>query len=371
MPSTADQRIAIRFLLRAPVAVTLDAGAGPHRAHVLEASSVGCSLDESPPEMGVGARVVVEYPAPDGGPNSGSRSATVTWTGPGSEGRVLGLCFDPTESDQRFHWFQRYYRRPLDRLASANLVTRQTELAKGDVLSLESAIRDMKARQFQMLLAGLPILIGLLGTSFGYVIEHNAADFDLPWWVLMVPLASMGISVPLLAVFFQKCASLARHEAFVLLLQRYMVGGSFPPLYRGWHDAYANLNHIRRFNLGRSSPFRVPDLDQPSPWSRTFLPANTFRVFTTLGLAFVPPVGFLALVMLSIPFLASDSRPITVVVVTSVAAVAGLLALCYAGLVVYGLRVTRGRLSFRYSIVQFSRILNGCQMFDPYDLRPY
>lgn len=255
---------------------------------------------------------------------------------------------------ERLGNFNKHFVRPV---ADAETNRHQFELQKTVALNdLDALQRNMlctKDCQFRLILTALPLLIGLVGSAFGYAIDL-AKQHKL---ILLLPPICAYLSGAMLAVFLQKAESVRRYTAFSMLLHRYLSFGSFPPCYRGWYDAYENYIHMIRHGFGARyviKPFREDNF-------RHRIPPDAFVWFGVSFLAAIPIVSIILMWVMASGMEVDIGHYTALVAVTTV--IGAMFGIWFC-LRFYEL--TRGRKTFRYLVVLFSKILKHTPPFDPY-----
>ena len=233
-------------------------------------------------------------------------------------------------------------------------------LALLDIEALQSSVRDLKGRQFQMLITGLPIVIGLLGTTIGLLIE-GVGKGTIEWWLTALPFSSIILAFSFLGIFMQKNASIRRQDAFTLVLQRYLALGKLPPCYRGWQDAYANFNKWVRYGGASFYDIKLNTVSRETFWKLSRAdPSNVFRLIFG-GIFSLVPIIAISLMMLIAYYAQVDFFLNSILVALAVV----ILLLGY-GLLAYGVHCASGEKgSFSFHVALFDKILHGAPIFSP------
>ncbi|RIL00273.1 MAG: hypothetical protein DCC71_18885 [Proteobacteria bacterium] len=355
-----ERRSAPRHTVLAGGVVEIDTGGSTYRARVKDISAGGCRIETDallPPEI---TSLKIRFPRRDGAQDDGCNAKIVGkpdhdsqrgWT-------TYQLKFKSALSTHASTSFGSFVDAPADdRQTQRSVFELQQRLALLDIELIDATIRDLKVRQFQLFISGLPLFVGLLGTTFSFLLSTAKT----PWWVMFLPLASLMLAVPMFAVFLQKSASLARHGAFKLLLQQYLVLGRFPAGYRGWEDAYASLNYAVKFGLKANSPLHVPKLPHRVV-RRRLIPGDSFKILNTGLFIAIPFIAVAAIFAISQKTASDALGWHTFVVVLMTVTLVG----CYAWVALYGWQVSRGKQSFDAMVVRFGKILDCLPPYDPY-----
>lgn len=241
----------------------------------------------------------------------------------------------------------------------------QNELAGMDINTLEGSIQGLKSCQFQLIMAAMPILFGLLASIVAFVSSEVVKPVH--YFYYLIPPASIVLSFILLAVFIQKTEAIRRASAFTLILQRHLAMGSIPACYRGWHDAYENYNHFVRHGAEENSPFNVAPFKERKIKHK--LPADSFT-WLAIGVFSVIPV-FSLIAMIYIFSVDVKSSHIDLGSYTAII-FASAIFFTVAAFWFYNKykALTVGKRSFRYLVVLFSKLLKYAPPFDPYKNEP-
>ena len=234
----------------------------------------------------------------------------------------------------------------------------QERLAFQDIDLLQASVKNLKDRQFQILMIGITVINGLLGTTAGFVFPDGITE-DSHLWVILLPFVCVLFSFSMLAIFLQKNASIRRQDIFTLLLQRYISTDSLPPNYRGWVDAYANYNHFLRY--GGVNVYYENTNEFPSHFKNSLLaPADAFSLLTSTVFLLTPMVAISLMFFMAIS-LGIDTGSYTILVAITVT----LATLAYAQIFKEFKAINRGKRSFRYLTVLFDKILKHAPEWDP------
>ena len=267
-----------------------------------------------------------------------------------------------SQRPEKLEWLNRHLSKPFNcHKSSQDLYVRQKNVAEMDLSAISSTIQNLKDRQFQLILAAIPILFGLLASIVKFISREGTEVVNDFYYI--IPPTTTILSVLFLAVFIQKTESIKRSTVFALILQRHLVMGSFPKCYRGWHDAFENYNHLIRHGTDRGSPFDVNELKEENIITK--IPANSFNMLA-VGLFMAIPV-LSSFLMIYLFYMQVTQENFGLVSYTTVVLVVGafLVVAVYKFVKKYK-ELTKGKRSFRYLLVLFSKILKYAPPFDPY-----
>ena len=233
-----------------------------------------------------------------------------------------------------------------------------SQMALGELGAQAALIRDLKGRQFQLYVGGLPVLLGLLGTGFGFLTQFGGDD-PVPLWVPIFPLASIVVASVSLTVFMQKSASLSRHGAYSMILQKALATGRVPARYRGFEDAFATYNNTQRARWKVGTAYGE-GLELPNRGSNVrVFPNDYFRLFVYLTFALAGLVSLLQGVLLAFDYWRADP-----LAAFSTIGLILFFTLLWVPCGIYGSRVHRGRYSFVEMRNHFEIIMCECAEFD-------
>lgn len=158
-------------------------------------------------------------------------------------------------------------------------------------------------------------------------------------------------------VFLQKVESVRRYQAFCMLLQRYLIFGSFPHGYRGWYDAFENYTHRARH--GSSAKYDVKPFRE-SNFSRRIPP----DAFVWFGVTFLSGIPFISIILMWVMAIGMGVKigPYTGLVVATTL-IGAIFYVWFWGQIK---QLTRGEKTFRYFAVIFGKLLKHAPPFDPY-----
>lgn len=272
--------------------------------------------------------------------------------------RQVRIQFQEEARLEAFGGFSSCVSRPIhDVQTRMSAVTHQNALALSDISSLQASLRDLKARQFQLFLSSIPMFITIIGAFIASLVDvlNSTPEWLFPLGFL--PLAAGVLSYALFAVFLQKSSSINRMTAFSLLLQRAVALQWFPSGYRGWEDAYANYNRIKKYGIPPKSKLHV-DSRKDQGIKEHFLPADSFKILCASIYMAIP---FLSVSVSLFIFHRAQISPLayTLTVATCVVAVLG--ASIAFGRQLYLL--AWGRKSFDHMLILFSKLLKYCPQY--------
>lgn len=244
----------------------------------------------------------------------------------------------------------------------------QFTLALNDLESLQASVRELKGRQLQILLIGLPIFLALLGPAFALIlypekinkiyIGENEVILFAPW-LFLLPITSLILSFAFLAIFFQKSTSIRRQEAYILLLQRYCSYGKFPEGYRGWVDTYAKYNQ----RIRTCDTPTINFANQISFWN--IAPSGAFPLLAGFIFSVIPLISWFLTVKLSERIFPLNGEGGNWTFILIVLISGALVFASYYFITKYICRANNGKKSFRYFICFFEEILNDTSPYDP------
>lgn len=268
----------------------------------------------------------------------------------------IGFLFDEALRPESLGGFKSYFVTPLsDRQTQNSIYENQKVVAKNDLEALRRDVLHLKGCQFQLLLGSLPLFVAQGATTVPMF--SLGVGESIPIWAILTPIVSAFLSYMMLIVFLQKTGAIRRNLSFVMLLQRHMVMGSFPPCYRGWQDAYENYNHMLRYGDKKKyeGSNRVTEKK-----AFNILPTDAF---TWLGVAVLGAVPIISVVMLwgMLLVVKTDIGIYTFVVWGSTF----LVTMLYIYVLLRIKSLLNGGQSFRNIVIVFSKILKNCPPFDP------
>lgn len=367
IPVTGEQlerRVGVPFDLTDAVQVVLLAGTRRIPVRLIDFALAGCAVACDADTLVDGSKVTVILRGA-GEADIALREAIVVSCFPlpeEEETERCGLYFDRPISLESHAWLAKAVGNPLrDPRSQHSVFDVQREIAMRDLDALQAGMRDSSSYQFQLFLTGIPIFLGLLGTTFAFILRTPLGGAPtIQSWVIVLPAACALTAVAMLVAFLRKSATITRYRALSLLLQRYLAAGRLPGRYRGREDALANLDHLARFGLLEGSPLAVEPMGAAAPVLRSMIPATSFAGLCIFILLSVPALSLAATWILALPAGSKTTLHLVVAALTT-----GLVAA--AGVSSYGLirRVYGGDLSMEFMVIRLSRILEHASMFDP------
>ncbi len=260
-------------------------------------------------------------------------------------------------------WLNRHLSNPApDSKSSRVRFNHQKNLAESDISSQQTIIQSLKDRQFQLVFAAIPILFGLIASSTAIFMKISSGKAIHEFYYILPP-ASGILSFLFLAVFVQKIESVRRSSAFSLVLQRHIAMGIIPACYRGWHDALENYNHIIRYGAKEGSVFDVEPFTDGG--RKHWVAASSFN-YLAFGLFVAIQIISLAL-NIGLIYLEYKSSALELSGYTGFVSVISICCV-YAAWRFYKkyVALTKGKRSYRYMVVLFSKILKYAPPYDPY-----
>jgi len=302
---------------------------------------------------------------------------------------IVALSQDRTQVSLRFHRplrlekignFNRFFVEPkMDSPEARRVVYEQQEkVALGEIRDLQADVRSRFSRQFSLLSVGVPAVGSAVVASglllFDPKVLSNAEGVvdAYPGLRVLIPLLAGLVSVFGFVVFLQQSRTIRAQRAFVLLLQRYITLGSFPPCYRGWYDADSILQQYLLHGAEGGDPFRlrpkVKDgfgITRRSPYPKD--PFTTIGVFSFSVLS-LSAIGFsLFALAQGIPDGEAFS-PTKVVIASTVLGIASvILALALIREVI---QVQFGKRTTRHMIYLYSELMKCAPPYDPMHTGP-
>lgn len=334
------------------------------QAQILDIGLGGCRLKASEIDLiKVGSEVEVEFNSTLGGPNnpsSANQRSKVAHLN--AADRVFGAAFlSPMAPWTLQRVSPSLTAIPGDMQNNNQQFDCQRYLALSDIGSLQAAVRGLRDKQFQMLITGLPLFSGLLGTAFAFIPSVSNPG-PVAWWVMLLPFFAVVLSFCFLAIFMQKNSSIRRQHAFTHVLQTHLSFGCFPPCYRGWVDAYANYNHYIRYGGGER--YDIPRVPSYLKLTR-MAPADAFSLISVALLIATPPVSLVLMYVLLLRSEVALMEYTSIVAVTAAGVAIGIVLFC---LELNGIR--KGDRSYRSMLLIFDKILHFAPPFDPTNDRP-
>jgi hypothetical protein len=255
---------------------------------------------------------------------------------------------------------------PLFAMSKQRAWAAQLELAKLDIEQLSALSRESGASIITLLLSSISafaVIIGLffaliqgfgVGGAAEIVNRHPTLGSVLQWAVVLAALPGV-IAVPFMIVFLERIAAVHAYDAFRMLLQRSIYCGEFPACYRGWQDAFANFNRLRKYGPGSSKYFDGIAKTHP-PVTKSvngLFPAHSFTTIAALVFLVTP---YVSVIMICVE-LWSQSTASWQHALVALFGAGGcvLLSVVFAKLL---WNVRYGNRSFDYLLVVYSRILH-------------
>jgi len=227
-----------------------------------------------------------------------------------------------------------------------------TKLALNDIVELRADIRHLKACQFQLLLASLPIIIALFSAVFSISEGLNSISA----WIIPLPIICALISFMLYIVFLQKTVSIRYSQAFCLLLQEYISQNKFPSNYRGWADAVENYNNLKIYGELEAGKYQ-PNIEQKKYLIPKIRP-NSFTWLATMILPVIPLISMPITWYLSIKNDVGNTSYTIILFLSTLLLVVG-----YSWLFRHKNKMSSGSLSFSYLYEQFRLIVEKASSF--------
>ena len=357
-----ERRNGSRWTVRPEAFVTVDSDCDEIQCQLLDAGPTGFRASTERP---LGSRSqLVRVRFSDGKNISGTLAARTCHEDQcGTDVRVFVYGFELARPvpPEDWQWFAQYFDEivpgPISR---RSFNERARKLATMDFEALSTRVLHGKRWQFKLVTVGLTLFTVLLAPAFSFLLSPEKVP---PWWVTLLPMAALLLALPMFAVFLQKIASAARQQAFILLLQRYLICDCFPKCYRGWHDAHANLNHLMKYGADARSPLKV---SWPPEDTKRRFPADTFRIFGVFVFVIVPIISLA--VLWALAYMTGFGASVYTI---SVAITTALLLIAYTWFYRYMSKLVYGKLSYDYMVIAWSRILKYAPPFDPYRNGPY
>ena len=265
----------------------------------------------------------------------------------------IGFLFNSELRPESLGGFGSYFVSPVnDAQTNNSLFENQKPIAQNDIDALRRDVLHLKNCQFQLILGALPVFAAQGATTIP-MLSLKAGEV-IPVWAISIPIICILLSYMMLIVFLQKTGSIRRNLAFVMILQRHMVMGSFPSCYRGWQDAYENYIQILRH--GDKNKY----IDGSGEKQFSIIPTDAFTWF---GIAVLGVVPVLSIVFLWTMLWLMKTEPNIYTIVVSGITVIGMILSLHVFYKIYVL--LRGNHSFRKTIVFFSKILKYSPPFNP------
>ena len=302
-------------------------------------------------------KLTLEEKSPDG-----KKTFDVRLAGKSEESKRYHFKFLRPQRLERLGDLNRHFSKPSEcPYSNRQRYDCQKVLVENDIDDLQGNIQGLKNCQFQLVLAAIPILFGIVASSVVFVTNQSVSNVGDFYFVL--PPATIVMCCVMLAIFIQKTESIRRASAFTLILQRHLAMGSIPACYRGWHDAFENYNHFVRHGPEKSSPFNFPPIQERNIKQK--VPADSFT-WLSVGLFTVVAVLSLILMIYALWLKMSDSSltQLSFYLVAS-GSVSVFIVVSFWFYKKYK-ALTVGDRSFRYLVVLFSKLLKYAPPFDPY-----
>lgn len=235
-------------------------------------------------------------------------------------------------------------------------------LALNDLESLQSSVRELKARQVHILLAGIPIFLALLGPAIALIIFPDNPGQKYQYSLYFLPIMIFLLSSAFLSVFFQKATSIRRQEAYILLLQRYCANGVFPKGYYGWNDTYAKYNQRVRdkneINLDNNLTNQLS--------VQNIAPSGAFPFLVGLVFGTIPMFSLIITIIVSLVMFDPKENMFNMFILPTSIIIPSIIVMArYYGIYKYVQRATNGKKSFRYFVYAFEKILDEPKHYRP------
>jgi PilZ domain-containing protein len=236
----------------------------------------------------------------------------------------------------------------------------QKVIAQNDADALRKDVLHLKNCQFQLILGSLPIFAALAVpyTKILHLLQ-SGGEPDSVYLAILVPIICIILSATMLVVFLQKTASIRRNLAFLMIIQRHLVMGSFPSCYRGWQDAYENYIHI----TGQGKKYH----NESSPTEKKILGITPSEAFTWFGIGALSIIPIISLISLWLVLYLTNTETAPYTVIVSFSTILIVVFYVYIFYKIYLL--LKGHQSFRNTLMVFSKILHEDQPFDPINIQ--